>query len=492
MLVAPVWAAEFELHPTLYVAQHYTDNVALAARGLERSEWITEATPGFVFNYNGAKLKYSATISGQALYRANEGTTESHMNFTGGTNGSIELVPSMFYLDTNSSVAQQNTSVLGPQALSNINTTANRATVWYTNISPYVRYNFGSEASTEVRYTYSTVNSDAPAVRGTDSGSNRINARLTSGPGYKVTTWNVAYSYEKIDYTNARDTTAQTFTAGARRLLTPVFGLVANVGYEDNDFISTGETPKGVQWSAGVDWTPTPRTHLLATTGERFYGKTYSLDFSHRTRLTVWNANYTEDVTTYRQQVQVPTQANTATYLDTLYISRIPDPAARQQAVQDFIVQSGLPPTMIVPVNFLTNQTYLQKSARAAAGLQGPIHTIMANVFWTTRDALSAALPGAAGDFGASSNIKQTGTGLLWNWRLTAQDSANMSLAYTVSETPGLAREDRSKYLRAAYNHQFSPKMTGMVTYLRTNYDSNIAGSSYTENQAVASLQMRF
>ena len=43
LLVAPTWAAEFQVTPTFGLSQYYTDNVNLAPKGQERSDWVTAA-----------------------------------------------------------------------------------------------------------------------------------------------------------------------------------------------------------------------------------------------------------------------------------------------------------------------------------------------------------------------------------------------------------------------------------------------------------------
>ncbi|HZM43941.1 MAG TPA: TIGR03016 family PEP-CTERM system-associated outer membrane protein [Burkholderiales bacterium] len=504
LLVGPVaCAAEFELRPTLTVGQYYTDNVSLAPRGLEQSDWVTMVTPGLIFNYNGAKLKFFAALSADVIYRGNDSSVEVEPRYTGGTVGSMEIVDRLLYLDTDSTVSQQGTSAFGRQALNNVNTTDDRATVLTTRVSPYLRYFFGTDASAEVRYSYTIVQGDAAtggsaggsaaASRGANSGGNRVDVHLASGPAYKRTTWTTHYYYDRVNYDLARDTTAQSITGGLRHLITPFVGLLANVGYEDNNYISTTTTPTGAFWSAGFDWNPSPRTQLAATTGRRYYGPSHSFLFSHRTRLTVWNVRYSESISSYRQQLLAPVGNSTADYLNTLNLTRIPDPVARQQAVNDFIQTSGLPPTLFAPVTFFTNQFYLDKTWSASVGLQGPRHTFFVNFFETSRESQAAGLPDPGGDFSSASTVKQTGGGVVWTWRLTAVDSSTMSAGYNRSETPGpVSREEILKYLRVTYVHQFSPKMSGSINMHRLDNDSTSAGGSYLENQISAQLQMRF
>lgn len=490
LLAGPSWAAKWDIVPTLFVEETYTDNVGLAPSGLKRSDWVTEVTPGVSVSATGARLRFNATYAAQGLYRAREESRE--LNHQLNASGNAELVRQLLFLDTRAAVAQQNISLLGPQAVSNVNTTGNRTTVRTFLVSPYLRHDFGPVAQGEARLTYSTVNTDATTSL-SNSQANRIDMRLASGPAYKLTTWNLAYSRDHIDSTGPQDTTTEKITAGARRLITPTVGLLANVGYENNDFLTVGPAPKGVSWSAGLEWTPTPRTHLAATTGRRFFGATRSLDFSHRTRLTVWSVNYSEDITTTRSQLLVPVTVDTAGFLDTLFLSGIPDPAARQRAVQAFIAQTGLPPSLIVPLDFFTSQNFLVKRWAGSVGIQGVRNTVLANVFTETRvsEATGLALAGA-GDFASSANVKQTGASLLWNWRFAARAASNLSVGYTRNEFPGIGREDNLKFIRLSLTRQFQPRLSGSLNYRRLQNDSDQSGAGHTENAVSAALNMSF
>jgi uncharacterized protein (PEP-CTERM system associated) len=304
------------------------------------------------------------------------------------------------------------------------------------------------------------------------------------------------YTRDSVDYDVGRGYTLQNFTATARRLLTPTLNVSATVGYEDNDYATlTGEQPSGANWNVGFNWTPTPRTHLAATAGRRYFGNTYSLDFSHRMRRLFVTANYGDEVTTTRAQFLRPGQADTATYLDTLLLSTIPDPVERKRAVEAEIARSGLPATLIVPVNFFSNQVFLQKSGSASVGLQGPLHTFVANFFTTSRRQLTPGLPEAAGDFAAGSTIDQTGASGSWSWRVTPLTSSVVTLGYTRTDTPASNREDSQKYLRAALSTQLGVRTSGSVSYQRLQNDTNVANTAignYTENQVSAQLFMRF
>lgn len=490
LAAGPVLAAKWDIQPTLSSDVTYTDNVSLSRAGTERSDWVTQVTPGISIAGTGAQLKFNANYGAQFLHRAESGGNGVNHQFNG--SGNAELVKQLLFIDARGSVFQQNVSLLGPQTDSNVNNTGNRATVRSFFVSPYLRHDFGASAQAEARLTHSTLSTDA--ADGLRSQTNGINLSIASGPAFKLYTWNVAYNRSSIDYSaQIPDVTTETISAGGKRMITSQFGLTSSVGYEKSDYAALGKSPSGAFWNAGLEWTPTPRTRVTATTGHRYYGNTRSFDLSHRTRLTTWGASYSESVTNTHAQALLPSSFSTAGYLDTLFLSSVPDPAARQQAVQNFITQNGLPSNLSVPLNFLTTQTILVKRWQGSFGIHGVRNTLLANVFRQSSDALTAGLAATGtGDFATSSTVQQTGGSVIWNWRFATHVSSNLSAGVTRSEFPDIGRTDDAKYFRLGVSQQFQPRLSGSVNFRNIRNDSSIAGAGYVENAVTAALGYRF
>ncbi len=491
LLSCPAWAAKWDVVPTLSVGETYTDNLSLTPDALKQGDWVTQVTPGILIAATGARLRFNATYAPEVIYYA-RGQKDNQVFQRGNAVGTAELAKQLLFVDAGANVNQYNVSLQAPLTTSNVNTTGNRATVWTFVASPYLRRDFGSDVQAEARFTYSVVKSDDASTL-SNSVADRINLRLKSGPAYKLLAWNLDYVRETIDYERGQDTFTEAITAHARRLITPTVGLLAQVGY---DYYKSGviaPASEGPSWSAGFDWTPTPRTRLAATAGQRFYGDAYFLDFSHRTRLTTWSAGYSENVTTTRSEFFIPATTSTAGYLDTLFLSQFPDPVARQKAVEEFIARTGLPPSLSVPIDFFSSQLFLVKRWRASAGILGVRNVLIANVFKETREGLvgNSVLP-STGDFAASNTIRQTGMSLQWNWRMTAQNAWNLGGAYSRNELPGTGQINNLTFVGMGLTRQFRPRLSGSLNYRRQQNDSNQSASSYTENAVLATLQMRF
>src|SRR4030067_243216 len=51
-------------------------------------------------------------------------------------------------------------------------------------------------------------------------------------------------------------------------------------------------------WNAGINWSPSSRTSLGASYGERFFGNTHAYYMNHRNRRSQWSIAYTESLST--------------------------------------------------------------------------------------------------------------------------------------------------------------------------------------------------
>jgi uncharacterized protein (PEP-CTERM system associated) len=496
----PAWSAKWEITPTLSAGEIYTDNVSLTNSTIKESDWITQIVPEIAVRAIGTGLKFNATYNPEILYYA-RGQRDDQVFQRGSAGGYAELAKQLLFVDFGANINQYDASLQGPVTTTNVNSTGNRASVRSYFVSPYLHRDIGSDVQAEARFTESTVTSDDSSLQSNEanslsnSNSHRFDLFVRSGPTYKVLTWDITYNRENIDYATAQDLLLENVTASARRLITSTVGLLASVGYDHytTDGFGVGPNSSGVSWMAGIEWTPSPTTRLSASAGHRFFGDAYALDFSHRTRLTTWNVVYTQKVTTSRSEFFVIPTSNTNGYLNTLFTTQFPDPAAREKAVQDYVARTGLPTTLGAPVNIFSNQLLLVKRLQASTGVLGAHNIVIANVFRETSEPLdNSAGSVSSGDFATNNNISQTGTSFVWNWRITPRDSWNLGGAYSRNEFTGTGRVDHLLYMGMGLTRQFQPKLYGSLNYRRQQDNSNASDGSYTENAIFATILKRF
>lgn len=279
-------------------------------------------------------------------------------------------------------------------------------------------------------------------------------------------------------------------------MISPRFSLNATSGYEKNNYLSIGGAPEGSFWTAGFTWAPAERTNITASAGRRFFGSTYALKASHRTRKTAWNLSYSEDITSTRDQFLLPATIDTADFLNQLWTSSIPDPAMRQQIVDAFIRDAKLPASLSDSINYFTNRYFLQKRLQASVALNGIKNTLVLSMFNTLREAQTAqemdsTLLGS-NSLALNDETRQTGANLLWNWRITPRTSSNMNVGYAKTISLSTDREENTKSIRFGLTRKFQPKLNGSLDFRHIQRDSNLSGSDYRENAITASLNMRF
>lgn len=483
-------AAEWLITPSLNLKETYSDNIRLAPRGSERSEWITGIDPGISFSGKGSNLKVNASYQMQNSFYAKD-SQEHSRNHQLNADANAKLVDELLFLDGKASISQQNISLFGPQAADNTNITGNRASVATYSISPYLRHRFDDIASSELRYTHDEVRTRVGGLSNSEGDSTLFN--LNSGTAFSRLGWGLHYNKHKTGYSNQPAVDTETYSGDLRFPITPKFSLTAIKGYEKNNYLSiSGEPPEGRFWTAGFSWTPTARTSLVASTGRRYFGKTHSLAASHRSRNTAWSLNYSEDITSSRNQFLSPT-TDTATYLNLLCLTAI-DPVSCRQDVANAIESGAIPATLPYAINYFTNQYFLQKRLQASVALSGAKSTVLFTLFNTIRKSQTSSVMDSillgTGSLTLDNTTKQLGGSALWNWRISPRTSAHISAAYTRNRSS--SQTDYDKSIRLGITRQIQPRLSGSVEFRRLMHDSSLSSSAYIENAATASLLMKF
>lgn len=477
----------WQVRPALSIGEHYSDNVSLAAKGSERSEWTTRISPSIAVSASTARLRLEATYSPELLYRANQATTDLSHFLNAVANA--ELWSRTLFLDVRGGISQQNVSALGPQSDSNINTTSNRTSIRTFSVSPYVRHEFGLDAIGQLRYTHDAVHQGGNASASSNSTSDRLEAKIFSGPAFKLITWSANANVSKVEYSRTgQEVDAQSYSFSAGRLISSELRLNGTIGYEDSGYpTASGGDLKGKFWSVGPEWTPTERTRIAATFGRRYFGPSRTLSVSHRARRLFFSADYNESVTTTRANFTTPFLTLDPVLINNFCQGLFSDPALRAQCVLDVTRQ------LTIPVDFLTDSLFLEKRLQAQFGIQGVRNTVIGSLFSSNRESImTTAAVGGGGDFNTSQNIKQTGGSVSWSSRLTQTLGANASLSVTRNSFGGLNRSDRLTTLRLGMTKEFSPKVNGALSVTRVKNDSTAASTSYDENAISATLGLRF
>ncbi len=487
-------ADDWKLEAGISAKETYTDNVALSSTN-RQSDFITDLSPYITASKKGARFQADFRYAMQNLFYADQ-SSRNRINHQLAGRAKAELWENELFLDANASISQQLTSLLGP--VGDTATAASNTTDVYTlSVSPYWQHRFGSTANLLARYTHGEVSSSGSSFA--NSSTDSINTTLSSGTAFNNWFWNLAYSDQQTNYSNRPDVKLSTVSGAVGYSITAKLRVNGTVGYDKNNYLYTGTTkPQGRFWSAGFSWAPTNRTTLSASRGERYFGKTYSLAFDHRTRRTTWHAAYAQDVTTTASQFTFPYGVSTFDYLYNRadWEALFPDPSQRATMVTLAILMNGWPLVLTDQSTVLTSQVYLNKRFDASVGYRTAKTVTTLSLLDVQRESQESGNVSSAlyptDIFAATNSTKQRGAQLMWLWTMNPRLSASIGLNLTRNEFPQLGRTDKLSVLSVGLTRTFNNQLTGSVNLRHQQRDSNVAGGEYRENALIGAVNYKF
>jgi uncharacterized protein (PEP-CTERM system associated) len=414
---------------------------------------ISQITPGIRIREIGSRFSLTGSVS--AIWTQYIPDSNSYSNIAPAINltGNAALIQRFLFVDAAVVASRNFYSSLGPVSSSSGVAPQNQYTFYSFRVSPYIQGVAFNNISYLVRNdNVWTTLSGAPTTAlsfSTPSGNsylNRLFARVASpvNPGG----WALEYDRNQVEFTGQN---ANFLTEVARgRLFYNVnesLQLTASGGWEDNNYFSgEGGQYSGAIYGGGLTWRPSPRTSLVGNWEHRFFGASYLVSFQHRRPSSAFNVFLARNVTSYPQQLaSLPGGVSTASTLDTIFSSRIPDQAQRTQFVDQLISSRGLPTQTSGAVSLYSAQLLLFEQASAVFTLIGVRNTLSFNLFRYRQEPITA-------------------TGVVLPPSLLAQQN-NTQIGGAVNAT-----------------HTLAPDLTllGSVTYFDTSYEPPLKGSSNT------------
>ncbi|MEO8304494.1 MAG: TIGR03016 family PEP-CTERM system-associated outer membrane protein [Betaproteobacteria bacterium] len=469
-IAAPAHAENWRITPSASLTETYTSNANYASQGAAQSDWVTSVTGAMQISGEGARLKVNGSIAATGWFYANQ-TQNNSFAPTVTLASTLEAVEKFFYIEANANVTQTFLSPFGPQPGSLVNTTANRYTSQTYTVAPYIKgvipgtyltYDIRDDNIWTIASQYGDTSLSVP-----NTYLNRLHASLNSTAS--PLGWTAEYIGTRYEPTGGEVDTVGTYTIQVGRGIVyyqfdPHLRLAVRGGYENEQFPLTGS--EGVIYGLGGTWAPTDRMLINGFWEHRFFGSSYSFQFTDRMPRVAVSANFSRGLETYPQNaLSIPAGANVAAFVEAAFTTRIPDPAERALAVQQFLASSGLPATLATPVNFFAANILLQNSASATVVLLGVRNSLAFNAFYLKSEAIAgtgSALPPAL-QFGE--NNTQTGGGASFNHQISGMTNLTASATYsttTSNATRGLFADLRTTnaYLNVGIGTRLGPKTT--------------------------------
>jgi uncharacterized protein (PEP-CTERM system associated) len=484
----PALADNWTVTPSATVTETYTNNVNLGPSGRQESNWVTSVTGAIAISGAGARTRLNGTAALQGVLYSGQQSDKLY----GQVNllGNIEAIEKFFYVDGAVSVSQQYLSPFAPQPADNVGVTNNRYTSTGYRVSPYIQGVLPGGVTYLVRNDNIWSDPSGTSAATASSYVNSWVARIDSP--IRTFGWSIDVNTNYTKFSNAADSLSNQIVRGILHYQPdPQLRLDAIGGYERNDYATTSDN---IVYGAGGEWKPSDRTVIAGDWQERFFGSSYLVLFTHRNPYTAFNINASRNITTYPQLLfALPAGTNVAALVDAAFTTRIPDPTQRAQAVQAFLTQTGLPPTLQSPLNFYAEQVTLYDQQSATFTIFG----VRNATAFTIYNRKSEAISGASGQplpppFGAQTNNTQRGGSITFSHRLTPFTSLNATATYyeTIATAPFTGKSS-TDYFSVVLGTRLSAKTSANTGLTYTIFDSNVT-NDYNAFTAYVSLNHNF
>ncbi|CDG83267.1 conserved hypothetical protein [Janthinobacterium agaricidamnosum NBRC 102515 = DSM 9628] len=490
MAPARTSAADWTVNPALRLRESYSDNILLAAPGQTRSDLITEIAPSIALIGSGPRLRIHLDYTLQKLFYRHQADTTNHQL---AADAAAELLEDWLFADARAHIAQHNISAFGGQTVDNLPQGDNSTTVRTLTLSPYLRHRLRGLATAELRYTHDQLKSgnDLLSVR-----SDALLFQLDGDTDPRSLGWNARYDRKRTEDGLLAPVDMRKTTLSLRYPLSSKLNLFGSGGHEDEGYAANaGAASQGRFWSLGAGWYPSARSSLVASTGKRFFGNTYTLDASHRSRYTSWALSYSEDITSSPAQFSRLSPSQTASMLDQLWSGLLPDALQRRQRIIAFLRYSQALGPDAGAVNYFSHRYFLQKQFKLSMLRATGRSTFVLAFNATDRNAQtssgidSALLPPS--ELALQDRTRQTGINSGWSWRMSPRNNVNASAGYGTIASASNGRKDANLALNVGLSRTLQPKVTAAVDLRHLRHTSN-RGGDYRENGVSATLTILF
>jgi uncharacterized protein (PEP-CTERM system associated) len=486
-------AAEWRPSLSVNTGVTYSDNLFLAPPGPnKRSDLFLRATPNIGLSGEGARLKLRFNYAPSFFYYLNTPLDDYLFNRLSAT-AKLEAVENLVYLDASAQIAENFLTPFAPQSPDLANQIDNRIETRSYRVSPYVQRRLTNGVQYLLRNDFSKTATDNPQLP--QFTRNRLTARLQGNPE-TFAAWQVEYQNFQSDIApfNIRQSGQFVRFQSSFSVLYDlrVFPIV---GYETNNYGFTDY--RGAIYGGGLAYTPSPRTQFSAQAEERFFGTSYNVALTHRTRMTSWGLNASRSVTFWEAPLFTLPPGPTEFALDQILQSRISDPAERQAAVDNILQSSGLPPVITAPYQFFTTQLFTREGINATVGLLGVRNSLFFRLFTTDSEPVTVGSGGVGDVFTQFARIESVGGSISGTHQLSGLTRVGADVTRTNSKGTnrgGAAGDTTFSFAQNIYRlsltHQLGPRTTGTLGLRYQTF--NFLGPQSEERAILATLNHQF
>ncbi len=299
----PAAAVEWEVEPSIDLAESYTDNLSLQPDGQEVDEFVTEVLPAIRINGIGKQFEVDFEYRLQGLFFSRQDELDEVLDYSR-TRGRATLLGESLFIDFAGSLNQQIINPDGRIGISAVSQTGNRSEVGNFSVNPYFQRTIGSATTVQFGYNYGLVEYDDVSL--SDSESNGYFATIAGGPPRSAWSWKLTGTDATIDYDSGAEVQLQ--RVGAEIAWKPggKTAIFVGGGDENNEFNQLIGARKidGAYWNVGLRGQLDKLTTFSISAGEEHFGDSYQFKLLREAGQLTTDISYLEETTTIGRQQQ--------------------------------------------------------------------------------------------------------------------------------------------------------------------------------------------
>lgn len=482
--LADVAARGYYVTPSVALQATATNNVQLSATN-QQSDIIAQVIPAVQIGGQTAHLKgflnYSLTASAYAQDRA-----QSNLQNSLNSQLSVEAVDDWLFVDASASISQEYVSPFGTQAPDSTLVNSNRTEVSTVTVSPYIRGQVGGymDYLASLNYGYTSSGTGAAADSAYWGGLLRFNGNTR----WSRLQWAVDLSYRQVDFTDQSSRFDQLLVGSLTYAVMPDLKLSLRANGEVSD-VTTGTTERSSGWGWGLQWNPSPRTHLFLEQDQRIFGSSNLYGLIYRTPRTVWGVSGRQGLSTGAFNAGRGNPTSPFDLLFAQFATLEPDPVTRAQFIDAFMRSNGIAANASMNSGYLPDQVTEERRQELSAALLGLRTTVIVNVYQTYARGLGPP-PSPDSLFADGNVIRWLGFGLNVAHRLTPHATLNLNAAQQRTTESVGGEETNLWTVSAMLSTQLSTRVQASLLARRSVFSSTT--SPYNESALVGTVNLQF
>ncbi len=520
-------AISWTVNRSLQAQEIYSDNIALAPSGSQKSAFVEAINPGVMLTGQSALSTMSLNYRMQNLYNSGGDNSLNIYNQLQSSSRNT-FIPNTLFLNSTSSISQQNinNNQIGTSNLNGSNNSSNVYTfgiapVWTPHISNYANGSFQVNANTIATSNNASSSSNSTLTPISNTFNLAETMAINSGSYFQRFLWNVAFNNNESYVATGQNVSYRNSSARVSVPINAYFNVFAQGGYSNTSYQTyTGSSNSGAYYTAGGQWQPSQRFSLTVGAGNNSYVTVFISPMARLTWTTTYSDNsigtsFGQSSTTTSAASKTTLGANTGTTAgiggsgnsgqnwqtalhyqaprSTWSLTHINTTTTSQQILaQNQLLTNPVnnlgPNQYIINNPILTNNVIVSTAWNLSVSFNPGKSTITLSAYDQDYTYLNSR----------GNNQKVIGVSGNWSWPFAGKTSMYVRPTWQTISNQGSAN---SQYYMAiiGLNKAITPTLNGILEFQHMNQSSNIStvndlipSNGYQENRITATLSMRF